>query len=83
MGDLYTEKHGIPHDAGVHVKRTVHYDASYLGPWSVKWYFLNHSANWNAKLKLLDGQIVWVAVRAIAAGDEITFSYGEPDPAWV
>ncbi len=39
--------------------------------------YVNHSCRPNAEPVLRAGQIVFVALRAIAPGDEITFDYGE------
>ncbi|MFZ0776091.1 MAG: SET domain-containing protein, partial [Xanthobacteraceae bacterium] len=39
--------------------------------------YLNHSRDPNAEAVLRAGQIVFVALRAIAAGEEITLDYGE------
>jgi uncharacterized protein len=38
--------------------------------------FLNHSCCANCEATLIDGQVWLVAVRDIAAGEEITFDYG-------
>jgi SET domain-containing protein len=39
--------------------------------------YTNHSCNANAKAILRKGQIVLVALRSIAMGEEITFDYGK------
>ena len=39
--------------------------------------YINHACAPNAKAVLRKGQIVFVALRAIAPGDEITLDYGE------
>jgi uncharacterized protein len=38
--------------------------------------FLNHSCSPNAEAELVDGRIWIVALRDIAAGEEVTFDYG-------
>jgi SET domain-containing protein len=39
--------------------------------------YLNHSCRPNAEARLRNGSIVFVALRAIAPGEEITYHYGE------
>ena len=46
------------------------------------WYRLNHSYFPNLKMRLKKGLVEWVAIGDIKAGAELTFGYGEPDPAW-
>ena len=78
---------GLPHDAGVHVGGgRVLYDPDVGrrgGP--PHWYLMNHARPGNVRMRLLrpgGGGVEWVPTRHVAAGEELTYDYGEPDPAW-
>lgn len=48
-----------------------------------KWYRMNHGECANTKLvEAGDLVLEWRAVRDIARGEELTWHYGKPDPAW-
>ena len=47
------------------------------------WYRLNHSYYPNLRLvSWQHGVVEWMADVDIARGDELTFTYGRPDPSW-
>ena len=47
-----------------------------------KWYYFNHSYDPNTIMKKCGPVVAWYAIRDIAADEELTFHYGEPDPSW-
>jgi hypothetical protein len=70
---------------------TVFYSTSWINPAAPPlWYYMNHSSLPNVVMRIAnpDGpvpqqRLVWVAVRDIAAGDEIRFYYFDAPASWV
>ena len=70
-------------DAGLIDRDRVLWDPAFKDAHIVpSWYRLNHSYFPNLKMKLRKGLVEWVALGCIKTGAELTFAYGEPDPAW-
>ena len=67
------------------------YSTSWINPAAPPlWYYMNHSSLPNVVMRIAnpDGpvsqqRLVWVAVRDIAAGDEIRFYYFDAPASWV
>lgn len=58
-------------------------DATFDGPQSVPdWYRLNHSWFPSLEMKVIGNVVVFVALRNLHQGDELTFKYGDPDARW-
>jgi SET domain-containing protein len=89
----YRDHFQLPDDAkieswGMH---TVFYSTSWINPAAPPlWYYMNHSSLPNVVMRIAnpDGpvpqqRLVWVAVRDIAAGDEIRFYYFDAPASWV
>lgn len=47
------------------------------------WYHLNHSFEPNLKIRMRNGRIVWMTKRAIRAGKQLTFDYGDAPADWI
>lgn len=83
---------GLPHDLAVHdgfggVVLDVGIDPHTDAP---VWYLMNHGGRragncrhtWNRCTDGAVSSVSWRAIRHIAAGEELLYDYGEPDPAW-
>jgi SET domain-containing protein len=70
-------------DAAVHDLGRVLVDPSFVCREVVPlWYFLNHSASPNLRLSRQSDRVCFIATVDIRQFEELTFSYGSPDPAW-
>ena len=70
-------------DAGLRDRDRVLWDPAFTGLDRIPvWYRLNHSYFPNLELRFRAGVVEWIALDAIGMGDELTFGYGQPDPAW-
>lgn len=83
---LLKQEHGLSEDSFVHVVHTrpaYRFDETMLSGQVPKWYRLNHSWTPNTRMTVAgDGHVRWACLRDIDDGEELTFFYGEPDPAW-
>lgn len=72
-------------DSGLHDRDRVLHDVSFTSVDTVPcWYRLNHSYYPNLCLvSWQHGEVEWMAEVDIKRGDELTFTYGRPDPAWL
>ena len=51
-------------------------------PQSLLWYYMNHAACPTVRMRMTDSRLLWVATRALAAGDELRFTYVDAPSAW-
>jgi hypothetical protein len=78
----------LPTDAVIHQERGgkqwAWLDRSWTDMPSTRplWHYLNHGRPGNARARVRLNSFEWVATRPIKAGEEVTFDYGDPDPAW-
>jgi hypothetical protein len=88
--ESYYTQHDLPHDCGIYFKQSIMYDRSFVSHDNPpKWYRLNHSDTPNCKMRFLQpshnspyGNIAWYTIESVNAKAELTFHYGQPDPAW-
>lgn len=81
--DEHVEKFGIPFDSGLKKYDKYLYDPTFTDPKNPpNWYRLNHSFFPNAIMKVRGTTVVWLPLKDIKKGEEITFHYGDPDESW-
>lgn len=72
----------IPTDAAfIYLGKMLH-DPNLTNQYGPKWYYFNHSNNPNTVMRKCGAVVAWYAIQDIAADEELTFDYGEPDPSW-
>ena len=83
------ERNGAPHDSLIYVSKSLAVVDDSIGHGQrIAWYMMNHhkrKANTkNRWLRDRNGIVTmqWFALRDIAAGEELFYDYGEPDPRW-
>ena len=70
-------------DAAVHDLGRVLVDPSFMSGEVVPlWYFLNHSVSPNLRLERQSDRVCFIATVDICQFEELSFSYGFPDPRW-
>lgn len=84
----YARAHYVPEDSAIFLsqsfsvcKRLV-FDEVFSARHVPLWYRINHSRAPNVRPRFRLGALEFVAVSTVSPGDEIVFSYGEPDPSW-
>ena len=92
--EIYRMALGMPHDACIHAERSplVFYDQSWQEKNHVPlWYRQNHAREDLANVKMMienpgagphQQRLVWKAVRVIARGEELRFTYADVPSSW-
>ena len=87
LGKAADFEHVIPHDRVLHLPRKRVVADANPGPPGL-WHVMNHSSVPTVVVRQLRGAqdaivgIKAVTKKGVAAGEALTFDYGEPDPAW-
>lgn len=83
------KRNGAPHDSLIYVSKSLAVVDDSIGHGqTIAWYMMNHhkrKANTkNRWLRDAKGivSMEWLAARDIAAGSELFYDYGDPDPRW-
>ena len=73
-----------PDDSGIYRRRKVVFDRAFTLQQRPLWHYMNHSRTPNTLMKYVSSLrgIVWMTLRPVGIGEELTFDYGEPDSDW-
>ena len=73
-----------PDDSGVYHRTGVVHDLSFSLKTRPRWHYMNHRHVPNTFMTYLprERNIIWISLRRIDVGEELTFNYGTPDENW-
>lgn len=89
--ERHTQQTDVPGDSAIFLYRSKNtckqlvYDAAFAGGQVPAWYRINHSSlrsNVRPRWCSLKQRLDFVATEDVRSGQEILFSYGQPDPDW-